>query len=274
MSASDLDSGPPSAEVLASFGVSDAPRPLEGGQGLTFQAGDVVMKRVDDKAAANWIANTLSSLPEAGFRVARPVKTITGDWLVGQWTAWEWVEGRADTSRWHQVVEAGRHFHATLGKLPRPSFLDTMNDPWRVADRMAWGERPLRLDPETETLAAPLEAIRRPIDIQSQMIHGDLAGNVLFADDLPPAIIDFSPYWRPADYAIAVVIADSLDWSGADSAIFDAYEHIPEIDQLVVRAELFRLAVYSTRPGRRADRRALDAHRPTVELLLSRDGTT
>ncbi len=53
----------------------------------------------------------------------------------------------------------------------------------------------------------------------SQLIHGDLSGNVLFAAGLPPAIIDFSPYWRPVAYASAVVAVDGVLWFGAGEAL-------------------------------------------------------
>ena len=35
-------------------------------------------------------------------------------------------------------------------------------------------------------------------DVTDLLIHADLAGNVLFADGMPPAVIDFSPLERPA----------------------------------------------------------------------------
>ena len=44
---------------------------------------------------------------------------------------------------------------------------------------------------------ARLVAARRSVDAVSQLVHGDLSGNVLLAHGLPPAVIDFSPYWRP-----------------------------------------------------------------------------
>ena len=38
-------------------------------------------------------------------------------------------------------------------------------------------------------------------------MHGDLTGNVLFAEGLPPAILDLSLYFRPPGFATAVVLA-------------------------------------------------------------------
>jgi len=40
----------------------------------------------------------------------------------------------------------------------------------------------------------------------SQLIHSDLGGNVLFHDQLPPAIIDFSAYWRPVGWGAIGVL--------------------------------------------------------------------
>ena len=74
-----------------------------------------------------------------------------------------------------------------------------------------------------------------------QLIHGDLGGNVLFAGASPPAVIDFSPYWRPPGLALAVAAVDALTWSGADPAILDALDGEPELDQLLARAHVGRL---------------------------------
>ena len=50
-----------------------------------------------------------------------------------------------------------------------------------------------------------------------QVIHGDIGGNVLFADasGLPPAVIDVSPYYRPRSFADAVLVADAVAWDDA-----------------------------------------------------------
>ena len=55
----------------------------------------------------------------------------------------------------------------------------------------------------------------RPVRAANQVIHGELSGNVLFAAGQAPAVIDFSPYRRPAAYADAIVAVDGLLWFGA-----------------------------------------------------------
>lgn len=88
-----------------------------------------------------------------------------------------------------------------------------------------------------------LVVARRPLEARHQLVHGDLTGNVLFAEGLTPAIIDFSPFWRPAPYASAIVVADALVWEGADESLLDAVAHIPHFPQFLVRALIMRAVV-------------------------------
>jgi hypothetical protein len=69
---------------------------------------------------------------------------------------------------------------------------------------------------------------------------------VLFAVGEPPAVIDFSPYWRPAGLALAVAAVDALMWSGADPAILgplaaQAETGPGDFGQLLARALVYRL---------------------------------
>ncbi len=57
----------------------------------------------------------------------------------------------------------------------------------------------------------------------------------------PPAVIDFSPYWRPAGFAVAVVVEDALSWTDADEGVVELGLHIPEFHQLLIRATLRRI---------------------------------
>ena len=74
------------------------------------------------------------------------------------------------------------------------------------------------------------------------MIHADLANNVVFHPDLSPGVIDISPFFRPAAYADAIVVADAIAWSGAPDELAERFlqRHGP---QLLLRAILFRVAV-------------------------------
>lgn len=110
-----------------------------------------------------------------------------------------------------------------------------------MADRIAWEEGPMPPGATREDAALRrLVAARRPIATPPQLVHGDLTGNVLFADDAPPAVIDFSPYFRPPGYALGVVIADAVVWHGATLDLLGAVAGRPDMGQCLIRALLFR----------------------------------
>ena len=229
----------------------------------------MVLKPAGDLRVARWTAGlylSLSGRQDPGFRVPRPLRRpagngTAGDWVVqdsetGAWVAWQWLPGEpADwTGRspaWPGLIAASRAFHAALAGWPAPSWLGTDGSQWTVGDQVAWGER----DPASVVAAAPaplggqlrsLLAALRPVHLPAQLIHGDLSGNVLFTAGEPPAVIDFSPYWRPAGLALAVAAVDALMWSGADPAILGPLaaqaETGPDVfGQLLARALVYRL---------------------------------
>ncbi len=234
----------PSPEVLAAYGLSGGRlEPLAGGQGHAWQVGSVVLKPVGNQAEADWVAELLPSVPQIGFRLSQPVPSLAGRRTVDGWAAWRWLAGsHAVTDRWPEVLLAGAALHRALAAVAEPAFLAERDDHWSVADRLSWaGELPAHreLREPSERLAAQLRPTRRP----SQLIHGDLTGNVLFADPAAPGIIDFTPYWRPASYGLAVVVADAVAWHGAGRSLLDAFSlHEPtESRSMLARAALFRL---------------------------------
>jgi uncharacterized protein (TIGR02569 family) len=280
--------------VLTAFGVSSAPVRLPGGQGTTWRAGDIVLKPAGDPAEARWTAGLYSTLSGPGFRVPRPLAASTAqltddgpaddwvaddgsadDWVVDGWVAWHWLPGAATpVDHWTELIAVSRAFHAALAGTPAPPWLRRDGSQWTIADQVAWGER----DPAPFLAAAgprlagqvrDLLGARRPVPLAAQLVHGDLAGNVLFADGAPAAVIDFSPYWRPAGLALAVAAVDVLTWDGASPAILDELDGEPGIDQLLIRAHLGRLV---TEIIARGDGNGIDmveqTARPVTDLLL------
>ena len=265
------ESAAPTADVLAAFGVSESPSRLEGGQGETYRAGDLILKPVDDEIEADWAADLFAKVTENGFRVARPVSTGSS-WLHRGWSAWRFIEGDHDLKgHWEEKLIVGRAFHKALADVPKPAFLEQADSIYRRADRMAWGEIPLDSHAAFADPLDRLASLKRPVDLRSQLIHGDLDGNVLFHDGLPPAIIDFAPYWRPVEYASAIVVADALDWGGADKSFLQAVSDIPQFDQLLIRAEMFRIGIWDGLAHQGTDRSTdLDPHLETIQLLEQR----
>jgi uncharacterized protein (TIGR02569 family) len=213
--------------------------PLAGGQGTSWLAGELVFKPGVEARELEWQAVVYAAISCDGFRVARPRRSADGSACVDGWCAWEHVAGRHQSSRWPQIIEVGHRFHAALKGVPRPGFLDRRTDPWALGDRVAWGEIPADDFAHVQHLPRLVAALR-PVHAASQLIHGDLTGNVLFDERLPPAIIDFSPYWRPPAFAAAVVVADALVFEGADEALLDAVGHTDRFGQFLLRALIFR----------------------------------
>jgi uncharacterized protein (TIGR02569 family) len=256
-----LRSTPPPPGVCADFGALERPEALAGGRGGSWRVGRLVLKHVGaDPVTAEelrWLGTAVASPPSApaaapgpasggatagvpdAVRVAAPVPATDGSWVVGGWAATPFLEGSPAGPRWTDVLAAGRALHLAWARLPRPSFLDRRTSPWDTGSRMAWGEEPLVLRGDglrslTDRLVAALE----PVAERSQLVHGDLGGNVLLADGLPPAVIDLSPYWRPPGWALAVVAVDAMVWSDADPGD----PAFAELDrQMLLRAMLYRL---------------------------------
>ncbi len=258
---------PPSAEVLTAFAARGWPTPLDGGQGSSWKVGDLVVKPRDlGEAELEWQAELLASIPRDGFRVALPRRATNGSLVVDGWCAWERVPGRHEPRRWLEIIAAGERFHAAAAHVPRPEFIGQRTDAWSIGDRVAWGDLPISRFGQVKHLPR-LSAALRPIDQPSQLIHGDLTGNVLFAEGVPPAVIDFSPYWRPAAFAAAIVVGDALIWEGADARILDAVGHIDQFAQFLLRALIYR-AVTDRLCCRGAPARPDDAdpYLPAVDL--------
>ena len=201
----------------------------------------MVLKPADlDRAELEWQACVYAQVSCEGFRLAAPRAALDGSLCVDGWCASEYLSGQHEPRRWADVIAAGERFHAALRGIPPPPFLDRRSSPWAISDRVAWAEIRASEFPHVSQLQQ-LTAATRPVIAPSQVIHGDLSGNVLFDSRLPPAIIDFSPYWRPAGYASAIVVADALVWEGADRQILDLVSHIADFGQYLIRALIFRL---------------------------------
>ncbi|HEX7471693.1 MAG TPA: TIGR02569 family protein [Candidatus Limnocylindrales bacterium] len=259
---------PPPQDVLAAFGVSGSPTALSGGQGLAWHADDVVLKPADtSEEALAWQARVLIEVPPEMVRVGRPERSTGGTFIVGGWSASVFCLGRHEPRRWSDIIAVGRRLHWALSQVARPEFLASRADPWAVADRAAWGDIPLAPYRDTPHVTQ-LEAVLAPVRGPSQVIHGDLTGNVLFADDpLPPAVIDLSPYWRPAEFASAIVVADALVWEGARVSELTSAMDIDEFGQLLARALLFRIIADVVVDPDSMDARAA-AYAPAVKLAV------
>ncbi|MEU6713615.1 TIGR02569 family protein [Nonomuraea sp. NPDC046802] len=258
----------PPVEVLEGFGVGGERPVWLGG---AWRAGSLALKPVDFAPESRWRSQVLAALPESpDFRLARPVRAPDGTWSVQGWEASRLVAGEPDVRRQDDVLRAGAAFHEAIAHLARPAFLDLRDNPWSHGDRVAWQEVPLQGSPAALELLGPLVRARRPVDLPCQTVHGDLPGNVLFADGLPPAVIDWPVYWRPPSWAAAVAVADALCWYGAAPALAARWSHLPEWGQMLVRALIYRIVTHDVAQGAAgwtADQ--LATHRPAIDVAVA-----
>jgi uncharacterized protein (TIGR02569 family) len=264
---------PPPQHVLAAFGLTGV-KPVvlgaswEGG----WRCGEVVLSIVADNARAAWSARVRETLFVDGVRLARPVRSTDGRYVVSGWRADTFVAGTPEP-RHDEVVSAAVRLHEATGKLERPRFLtQAPTAPWGdvdvfiAADRAAWEERPFQSVPAGARTAPPtadgrrsveltnqLATLRRPTKSANQLVHGDLYGTVLFIGTAAPGITDITPYWRPASWAAGVVVVDALSWGEADDGLIERWNALPEWPQMLLRALMFRLAVHALHPRSTAE---------------------
>ena len=232
------------------------------------------MKAEDDDAYREGLLELESRITEtAEFRFPRPRRATSGAWVHEGWAAREYVEGRHQKGRCLEQIHVCRAFHESISGFSRPGFFDIHGEEnaWSVADEVTWGEREIGHHPRIAPVIERLRAVLRPVRSQPQLIHGDLGGNLLYEEGLPPAVIDFSPYWRPAGFALGVVVADSLVWDDADETLIDQVTGVDEWLQLLARAELRRVLEIDAHWTRGRDMiDEIDAHVPAVDAICRR----
>lgn len=248
---------PPDVRAAWKLKSNDVALKLVGGSDRSIRVGSVVFKSADDIVEAQWCQECLSQIVPQKFRVADPVRSPQGHWVEAGWMASRWVEGvKGPVGHWDQILEVSWRFHQALSMVDRPPFLVQRSHRWAIADRAAFGELPISWLAATLPRVQALKKLWEPMNLPNQIIHGDLSGNVLFSSTLSPAVIDFSPYWRPAGYADAIILMDGLLWFTWDD-ILPLIPRTAIFSQLLVRAALFRLGALNER-ARTIDPACLD----------------
>ena len=235
---------------------------LAGGSGATYRAGDLVLSPGRDECVQSWLSPVLARLAVRldedparrvrDLRVAVPVPARDGSWVVDGWAACRYEPEAVTCLDLEVTLAAGRGLHAQLAVAvdTRPSRLDEREDRWARAERLVFGPVEEMIVAADATPAA--EVVRRvashvtdvPLGVE-QLVHADLAGNVLLDRRGAPVIIDVSPAWRPVRWAEAVAVIDMVTWFEAPLSVVESWESAPEREALL-RALLFR--AFSDRP--------------------------
>jgi uncharacterized protein (TIGR02569 family) len=250
---------PPPPEVLDLFAVPDAADPVAGGRGLGVRAGDLMLTPGRDPQVAAWLNPVLARLAvrldedptrrRRDLRVALPVPARDGSWVVDGWGASRYEPGATPCEDLEVTLAAGRVLHAQLAATVarRPPGLSARDDRWARAERLVFGPAyDLLAAAEGTPAAAVVRAVERRLDDHDlgpdQLVHADLAGNVLLDAHGAPVVIDVAPAWRPVLWAEAVCVLDSVLWRGGDSGALAAWSSGVQ-QQAMLRAIAWRAIV-------------------------------
>jgi uncharacterized protein (TIGR02569 family) len=260
-------------DILEAFWATEQPVPISGGQGQNYRAGNVIFKPAVDNEETNWIADFYLTVECEGFQLPKPIQTRQGRFVYRGWQAWEFIEGQHKKDRWDEIIEICILFHQAIAHLPRPDHFERrIQNPWVIADKVTWGETEIehhpRIAPSIDKLIKCLEDVNE----KSQLIHGDFGGNVLFST--PPTVIDFSPYWRPVEFAVGVIIADAIVWEGADLSLVEMGNKFNNFYQHLTRAELRRIIEIETLHQMFGwdTLNQIEAHYPLIDAIVERCG--
>ncbi|MEM7112690.1 MAG: hypothetical protein AAF614_09660 [Chloroflexota bacterium] len=233
------------ADVLEAFGCEEIPKRLSGGEGNSFLVGNTVLKFTHNAERTEWASDLLFRTPQAGFRISRPKMSREGSFIYAGWEATSYEPGEHVNGRFLEKLTVCRAFHAALHTLTISSALPASNDRWTRAHQIAWQEvaMPEALHPEIRQLITPIFQSYQHIERTQQIIHSDICGNILFAPDLEPLVIDFSPAYGPSEYAEAILVADAMAWENAPVSLAEVLPQTAYIQQLLLRAINFRLIV-------------------------------
>ncbi|WP_343063982.1 TIGR02569 family protein [Haloechinothrix aidingensis] len=241
----------PARHICAAFGADpDSLEPAEGDG--TWRSGSVVLRPVADQLESTWVARALHSVDIPDVRIARPLRATDGRQIIGGWVAYRDIAaepGEVRRPRLDEVVLTSVKLHRALTGIPRPEFLRRRAGAWARADRMAWGEEDAELAEGAggrwfEILAASA----RPVTLPDQLVHGDLYRSLRWVDGAGPVVLDFRPFYRPAEWATALVVVDAIAEGEAGVGLAQGWAHLPEWSQMLLRAMLFRLATHALDP--------------------------
>lgn len=244
----------PPEHVLSAFHSGTALRNVAGEQlGPAWDNGIRVGDTVYAKAGewASWSAKVREKLEVPGARIARPVFASDGRYTAAGWKATQFIDGQVQ-ARIDETAQLALRLEEALSTAPLPGF-GKRDDVFARAERAAWEEQG--------------EALREIAHPRLVIGHADVLGTTLYSGPNPPAVVDIVPTDspRPAGWSAAIVIVDGLIAGAVDEGICQRFRHIPDMDQLLLRAASYRRHVNDLHPQSKSITRS---HIEAVEEML------
>jgi uncharacterized protein (TIGR02569 family) len=255
--------------VLASYGLAGVAVPLTGGSNRSSLLNNYVIKPLDDPRFSEWAYSVWSELFPEKYRISRPLRADTGNFITDGWGASAYERGNHENARLAEKLVICRALHADLSGIAADKMPDN-NDPWARAHRIAWQTDPLLSNLSkyaTDIVQNLLKHTSSKSTGPTQIIHADLSGNILFDEELPPLVIDFSPFTAPAAYAEAILVCDCIAWQGSPLSDLASLPANAYYKEMLTRAIVFRLSVAAILNGQNGFEKELSNFGPLIQYM-------
>jgi uncharacterized protein (TIGR02569 family) len=216
---------------------------LPGGQNESVRAGDLVLKPIRETEKYLWMATCLNKIDFEDLQIAIPVRSSDNNYIEDFIGATRYHEATFLPNRLETKLNTCRRLNKMISNVPKPEDFDSWENPWTRAQSVAWSPVRISETEDPEEIKALLQ-IRTQFEMPHQLVHVDLAGNILFDTRDNPVVIDFTPGFYPKEYAEALLLIDSIAWYGASMDNLNLLKLEEELKkQLILRALIFRLSV-------------------------------
>ena len=257
--------------ILYAFDLQGKIEPLPGGQNNSWRIGDHVLEYVGIDPSNEWSAAVLSDLNAVDYRISAPVRSKHDSFVFKGWLCSKFEVGFVSNNHEAEKLEVSRLFHRSLKAISLNVYVPPSNR-WEIAHRAAWSRDDLPSQIETDSRNYIKELFRftnSQGDIKTQIIHGDLAGNILFHDRYSPLIIDFSPTNGPIEYAESILIADSIAWYNAPLQTLELLPQTEYYKDMLLRAVIFRLVVSAQVPDQKVFTETRNCFQRIIHEIMS-----
>lgn len=252
------------AHVRDSFHVDSSPaKRLGPAWDYGWQVKNVVLIQVTHPDRAAWSSRLRETLKVEGVRIVSPIRTTDGRFINAGWRASNFVAGEL-ARRADETIAAALRLDAALAQVPIPDSFHVIDyqDVFSVADHAAWSENHDVVvldttDPTHETVVKFMPKVRewmRPlVDAQGkalpkQVTHADMFATTLYAGEQVPTVTDIVGVVHPYGYTAALAVVDALLMDAVDIGVIDRFRHVVALEQLILRALLYRLYVHALHP--------------------------
>jgi hypothetical protein len=155
----------PPAAVRKAWGV-DTLKPLDGGHGMAYVGGGVVLKPVLDPRQFDWLAGVLYELPPVDdLRIIRPRRARDGRWASRDGRRGNTWRGEVDPARWPEALWVSDRFHDVVSGVTWSPAVQRCHHS-AIGDAFAWGEADVvfrdRFRPLINDLTESCDLARRP----------------------------------------------------------------------------------------------------------------